>query len=48
MFTNSAHELGESSRSPDSFWALRDERGIYPLIVRHFDDKFLANKGIDF
>lgn len=26
----------------------RYERGCAPLMLRHFDDKFLSNKGIDF
>lgn len=39
---------GESSRSSDSLRTPRDKRGYSPLMGHHFDDKFLANKGIDF
>jgi hypothetical protein len=39
---------GRAARDLSLAQARRDERGCSPLMVRHFDDKFLANKGIDF
>ena len=35
-------------RGPHETRFMGCRRGCSPLIGRHFDDKFLANKGIDF
>jgi len=39
---------GRAAGVANLFRTPRDERGISPLIDTHFDDKFLANKGIDY